>query len=94
MSRFHGMRSLAVLLGSLVGAVCVSAGVGLTAHLTVIGLIIMIVVGPIAGGLVREQAPTARQKAAGPQRFWRNPTIVILSAVAFTSFLCEGSASD
>ena len=94
MSRFHGMRSLAVLLGSLVGAVCVSAGVGLTAQLTVIGLIIIIVVRPIAGGLVREPAPTARQKAARPQRFWRNPTVVILSAVAFTSFLCEGSASD
>jgi hypothetical protein len=94
MSRFHGMRSLAVLLGSLVGAVCVSAGVGLTAQLTVIGLIIIIVVRPIAGGLVREPAPTARQKAARPQRIWRNATVVILSAVAFSSFLCEGSASD
>ena len=94
MSRFHGMRSLAVLLGSLVGAACVSAGVGLTAQLTAIGLIIIIVVRPIAGGLVREPAPTARQKAAKSQRFWRNPTVVILSAVAFTSFLCEGSASD
>ena len=94
MSRFHGMRSLAVLLGSLVGAVCVSAGVSLTAQLTVIGLIIIIVVRPIAGGLVREPAPSARQKAARPQPFWRNPTVVILSAVAFTSFLCEGSASD
>jgi MFS family permease len=94
MSRFHGMRSLAVLLGSLVGAVCVSAGVGLTAQLTVIGLIIIVLVRPIAGDLVREPAPTARQKAARPQPFWRNPTVVILSAVAFASFLCEGSASD
>ena len=94
MSRFHGMRSVAVLLGSLVGAVCVSAGVGLTAQLTVIGLIIIVLVRPIAGGLVREPAPTARQKAAWPQPFWRNPTVVILSAVAFASFLCEGSASD
>jgi hypothetical protein len=94
MSRFHGMRSVAVLLGSLVGAVCVSAGVGLTAQLTVIGLIIIVVVRPIAGGLVRELEPTARQKAARLQRFWRNPTVVILSAVAFASFLCEGSASD
>jgi MFS family permease len=67
MSRFHGMRSLAVLLGSLVGAVCVSAGVGLTAQLTVIGLIIIVLVRPIAGDLVREPAPTARQKAARPQ---------------------------
>ena len=67
MSRFHGMRSLAVLLGSLVGAVYVSAGVGLTAQLTVIGLIIIVLVRPIAGDLVREPAPTARQKAARPQ---------------------------
>ena len=94
MSRFHGMRSIAVLLGSLIGAVCVSAGVGLTAQLTAIGLIIIALVRPLAGGLVREPAPTARQKAERSQRFWRNPTVVILSAVAFASFLCEGSASD
>jgi len=94
MPRFHGMRSIAVLLGSLVGAMCVSADVGLTAQLTVIGLIILVLVRPIAGGLVREQAPTTRQKSERPQRFWRNPTVVILSAVAFASFLCEGSASD
>jgi predicted MFS family arabinose efflux permease len=94
MSRFHGIRSVAVLLGSLVGALCVSAGVGLTAQLTVIGIIIIVFVRPIAGGLVREPAPTARQKAAQPQGFSRNPTVVILSAVAFASFLCEGSASD
>lgn len=94
MSRFHGIRSIAVLLGSLVGAVCVSAGVSLTAQMTVIGLILIAAVRPIAGGLVREPTPTARQKAAAPQQFWRNPTVVILSAVAFASFLCEGSASD
>jgi predicted MFS family arabinose efflux permease len=74
--------------------VCVSAGVGLTAQLTVIGLIVILVVLPLAGGLVREPALTDGQKAARPQRFWRNPTVVILSAVAFASFLCEGSASD
>lgn len=94
MSRFHGMRSIAVLLGSLIGALCVSSGVSLTTQLTVIGLIILIVLRPIAGGLVREPAPTAAQKAARPQRSWTNPTVVILSAVAFASFLCEGSASD
>jgi len=94
MSRFHGMRSVAVLLGSLVGAVCVSTGVGLAAQMAVLGLIIIVLVRPVAGGLVRESAPTAREKALRPQRFWRNPTVVTLSAVAFASFLCEGSASD
>ncbi len=94
MSRFHGIRSVAVLLGALIGAVCVSAGVSLAIQMTVIGLIIIAAVRPIASGLVRDQAPTARQKATTPQRFWKNPTIMILSAVAFTSFLCEGSASD
>lgn len=94
MSRFHGMRSIAVLLGSLIGAACVSADVSLTTQLTVIGGVVIVVVLPLARGLVREQPPAARQRVAQPQRLWKSPTVVILSAVAFASFLCEGSASD
>jgi predicted MFS family arabinose efflux permease len=94
MSRFHGMRSVGVLLGSLIGAACVNADVGLTPQLTVIGVMVIAVVLPLARGLPRDPPPTARQRADRPQRIWTRPTVMILSAVAFASFLCEGSASD
>lgn len=94
MARFHGVRSVAVLLGSLIGAACVSADLGLAAQLTVIGAIVMVVVLPLSRGLPRDPAPTVRQRTERPQHIWRTPTVMILSAVAFASFLCEGSASD
>lgn len=94
MSRFHGVRSIAVLLGALIGAACVTEHVSLAAQLTVIGVVVIAVVIPLARGLVREQPPSAPQKAAQPQRLLRSPAVMILSAVAFASFLCEGSASD
>lgn len=94
MSRFHGVRSIAVLLGALIGAACVSAHVGLSAQMTVVGVVVIAAVAPLARGLIRDQLPATRQNTAQPQRLWRSPTVVVLSAVAFASFLCEGSASD
>ncbi|GAB4965019.1 MFS transporter [Mycobacterium avium subsp. hominissuis] len=94
MSRFHGVRSVAVLLGSLIGAACVSADVDLAAQLTVIGAMVIVVVLPLSRGLPSDPAPTAGKRTERPPRIWRSPTVMILSAVAFASFLCEGSASD
>ncbi|WP_236976658.1 MFS transporter [Mycobacterium kiyosense] len=94
MCRFHGVRSVAVLLGSLIGAACVSADVDLAAQLTVIGAMVIVVVLPLSRGLPSDPAPTAGKRTERPPRIWRSPTVMILSAVAFASFLCEGSASD
>lgn len=37
MARFHGMWSVGTLVGAVIGAGCVGAGIGLTAQLTVLG---------------------------------------------------------
>ncbi|MEB3049880.1 MFS transporter [Mycolicibacter sp. MYC123] len=94
MSRFHGLRSVAVLLGALIGAACVSADVGLAAQLTVVGTIVVVVVLPLSRGLPRDAAPSVGKRTERPGHIWKSPTVMILSAVAFASFLCEGSASD
>lgn len=86
MSRFHGVRSVAVLLGSLIGAACVSADVDLAAQLTVIGAMVIVVVLPLSRGLPSDPAPTAGKRTERPPRIWRSPTVMILSAVAFASF--------
>jgi MFS family permease len=95
MARFHGMWSLGALLGALVGAACVGAGIALAPQLSAVGLAVLIVVGALTRLLMPEQAVEA---AASPQerskRAWLTPTVAILAGVAFVSFLCEGAATD
>ncbi|MEB4208527.1 MFS transporter [Mycobacterium sp. 94-17] len=93
MARFHGMWSVGTLAGALIGAVCVSAGVGLTTQLTVVGLTVLIVVEPLTRRLIRDPAAASpapdRRERAG-----MTPAVAILAAVSFASFLCEGAATD
>ncbi|OJZ73944.1 MFS transporter [Mycobacterium paraffinicum] len=91
MARFHGMWSLGALLGALIGAACVGAGVGLTPQLAAVGLVVLIVVAALARGLIPDPAASPRERSG---RGWLTPTVAILAAVAFVSFLCEGAATD
>lgn len=92
MARFHGMWSLGALLGAVIGAACVGAGVGLTPQLAAVGLVVLIVVGALARGLIPDPAAQSPRQRSG--RGWLTPTVAILAAVAFVSFLCEGAATD
>ena len=91
MARFHGMWSIGALVGALIGAACVSVGVGLEPQLVVLGAVVLIVVGPLTRQLVADEA--AAEPAAERGRTW-TPTVAMLAAVAFASFLCEGAATD
>lgn len=96
MARFHGMWSVGTLVGALIGAACVGAGVGLTGQLTVLGLLVLIVVEPLTRHLMPDASDSV---AAAPEpdrgkRAWMTPAVAILAAVSFASFLCEGAASD
>jgi MFS family permease len=96
MARFHGMWSVGALLGAMIGAACVSAGIGLSAQLAVIGAVVLIVVAALTRWLIPDQAAgSAPPSAVGrPKRAWMTPTVAILAAVSFASFLCEGAATD
>lgn len=91
MARFHGMWSLGALVGAVIGAACVSVGIGLEPQLVVLGAVVAIVVGPFTRRLVPDQA--VAEAAPGRGRVC-TPTVAILAAVAFASFLCEGAATD
>lgn len=95
MARFHGMWSVGTLVGAVIGAACVGAGIGLAAQLTVLGAVVLVVVGTLTRRLIPDAAAGAA--ASGPargERAWITSTVAILAAVSFASFLCEGAATD
>lgn len=91
MARFHGMWSVGALVGAVIGAACVSVGVGLQPQLVVLGAAVLVVVGPLTLRLIADETVDVAPGARG--RIW-TPTVAILAAVAFASFLCEGAATD
>lgn len=96
MARFHGMWSLGALLGAIIGAACVSTGVGLTPQLAVVGLVVLIVVAALTRHLIPDEAagPPPASEPGRPERGWAAATVATLAAVAFASFLCEVTAAD
>jgi MFS family permease len=95
MARFHGMWSVGTLMGAVIGAAGVAAGISLTVQLTALGLVVVMVVETLTRRLIPDQADgsTAPDQPRGA-RAWMTPTVAILSAVSFASFLCEGAAAD
>ncbi|MCV7075676.1 MFS transporter [Mycobacterium szulgai] len=94
MARFHGMWSVGALLGAMIGAACVSVGIGLTPQLAVVGVVVLVVVEVLTRHLVADQAAEPAPAAGQPKRAWLTRTVAILAAVSFASFLCEGAATD
>lgn len=94
MARFHGMWSVGALLGALIGAACVSAGIPLLPQLAVAGAVVLLVVGALTRHLIPDRAHGPDPGAGRPGRAWMSKTVGILAAVAFASFLCEGAATD
>lgn len=96
MARFHGMWSLGALLGAVIGAVSVTAGVGLAAQLAMLGLVVLVAMGALSRHLLPEKARPADGPSVADRRkwAWMTPTVAVLATVSFASFLCEGAATD
>ena len=94
MARFHGMWSVGALLGAMIGAACVTAGIDLAPQLAVVGVVVVLVVEPLTRGLVPDQATATSRDEGRPKRAWLTVTVATLAAVSFASFLCEGAATD
>ena len=94
MSRFHGMWSVGALLGAMIGAACVSTGIGLGEQLTALGVVVLIGVGPCTRRLFPDAAVVTCADGERPGRARVSKTVAVLAAVAFASFLCEGAATD
>jgi len=94
MARFHGMWSVGALVGAMIGAACVGAGIGLAPQLVVVGVVLVIVGEALTRRLIPDEAAAPASDAGRPKRAWMTPAVAALAAVAFASFLCEGAATD
>jgi fucose permease len=94
MSGLHARWSLGALIGAGAGALGVWLGVSLTAQLLVLGALAVALV-PFARRLRDEHAPipAGHDRAHVRMRRWPK-AVLLLSAVAFASMLCEGAAAD
>lgn len=96
MARFHGMWSVGALVGAMIGAACVIAGIGLGAQLAVLGLVVLVVGEVLTRHLIADE-PAGSADAADvrpSKRVWMSKAVAILAAVSFASFFCEGAATD
>jgi MFS family permease len=93
MNGMHACWSLGALAGAGIGALAVALGIGLTPQLAVLGTLSVVMAGWLT---TRMLVDTAAESAGKPERFGRrlSPALLLLAAVAFASFLCEGAALD
>ncbi|OBG28885.1 MFS transporter [Mycobacterium sp. 852002-51057_SCH5723018] len=94
MARFHGMWSVGALLGAMIGAACVGLGIGLFPQLVVVGVVVVVVVEALTCRLIPDEVTRPASDAGPRRRAWITPTVAVLAAVAFASFVCEGAATD
>jgi MFS family permease len=98
MSGLHGSWSMGSFAGAGIGALAVSAGLGLTPQLLILGTIALLV----AGLLTSRMLPDAIERVSSEERA-RNDTLAVsrwsggmalLGAIAFAGMLCEGASAD
>ena len=108
MSGLHAWWSIGAFAGAGLGVLGVAMGLSLTDQLLLLGLPALVIPGWLttwmlpdaAADAARERHDTARtpaqhRPAPGPPA--RRPalgTIIVLGAIAFASFLCEGASAD
>ena len=96
MSGIHGMYSVGVLVGALVGALAAGAGVDPVLHFAVaaVGLALLGSLG--ARRLLDAGADAAAERAGegAPLRLARHPSLIALGVIAFCCLFAEGAVDD
>jgi predicted MFS family arabinose efflux permease len=99
MSRFHAGFSLGTVAGALGGAAMVAADVGVTAHLAVVGVAIIIGVPFAVRAFLADQdeAAPARTGASGARdslAAWREPRTLLVGVFVLAFAFAEGAGND
>jgi MFS family permease len=91
----HGLWSVGLGLGAAVAAIAAAAGLPPLAHFAIVGAVIAAVSVPALNGLLhaRHLPEETREGAADGVSLWA-PVVLVLGAVAFGSFVGEGSVAD
>jgi fucose permease len=96
MPRFHAGFSVGTVAGALLGAGMVALGVGPTAHLLGIAVVVG-VLGPLAvRGFLARAAPEAPgdEPARSPLQAWTEPRTLLVGLFVFTAAFTEGTGND
>ena len=101
MSGLHGSWSIGSFAGAGIGALAVSAGLGLTPQLLLLGTIALLVAGLLTSRMLPDAmervSATGRAaddtRPAGPASRWSGG-MILLGAIAFAGMLCEGASAD
>ena len=91
MSGFHGLWSLGLLAGAVVGAAAAGLGIGPATQFAVVALAVAGLSASLLAGLPRREMHERR--ASEPAGGW-SLGIVLLGLIAFSAFFAEGSAAD
>jgi MFS family permease len=91
----HGLWSVGLGLGAAVAALAAAAGLQPLEHFAIVGAVIAAVSVPALSGLLRVKhlPEEAREGSADGPSLWA-PIVLVLGAVAFCSFVGEGSVAD
>lgn len=91
MPRFHAGFSLGTVVGALLGVGVVALDVPMTAHLSLLAVLGVVIVVPASAGFL----PTERSdEPTGAARAWLEPRTVLIGVLVLTFAVGEGSAND
>jgi MFS family permease len=98
MPGLHGSWSIGSFVGAGIGALAVSAGLGLTPQLLILGTIALLVAGLLTSRMLpdaieRVSAADRAKDAPLPASRWSGG-MILLCAIAFAGMLCEGASAD
>ena len=93
MNGMHAAWGVGAFAGGGIGSLGVAVGLSLARQLTILGVIVVVVVGWLSLSLLPDPVHDASEPRG---RGWRRipPALVLLGVVAFASMLCEGAAAD
>ncbi|WP_416377544.1 MFS transporter [Arthrobacter sp. JZ12] len=98
MPKFHAAFSGGAFLGALVGAGLAAAGVSLSAHLTVVAVLVLAISLWVPRYFLPEQAHTDKHDDDAKPRngltAWREPRTLLIGLVVLGAALTEGAAND
>jgi len=91
MSSFHAAFSAGALVGSLTGALAAAAGLSLAVHLTLVGLVLLVVTVPLLPAMLPEERSAEER---GPLFAWPHGRLLPLALIALVVLLAEGAVGD
>ena len=96
MNRLHAMWSLGFLVGALIGSAMAAVGVGVRAHLLIVGAVLFVAVQVVQPWLLPiddPHAPLVDAAATSTQRRWA-PVVVLMAAAAFAAMALEAMPNE